>query len=340
MTSITWYENGSVRPCTVEELCAVAPSAIPNGAMVWVDMESPLAEEEQQILVRWLGVHELIMDDIRHASMMQDEIHPPKVEEFDDYLFVIFHDLPIPARAANEEVGPFIHRVRGQQINFLLTERLILTHHSVALPSISDVQRQVAKSHLAMERGPDYITALILDKCVDSLSAYNDLVEQRIEELERLVLKGESTYTIRRLLDHKNRNQTVRRRLGGHREVVARLSRSEFRVIGVDEAVYYRNVLDHLNHAIDEVDNIRESILSMIDLYFSLSSARLNQIMRVLTVISTIFLPITFVTSWYGMNFHHIPELEWTYGYPFVVSFIAVVALSMMYYFRKRGWLG
>lgn len=308
--------------------------------MVWVDMEAPSAEEEQQILVNWLGAHELVMDDIRHAASSQEEIHPPKVEEFDDYLFLIFHDLPIPVRSPEEEIGPFIHRIRGQQINFLLTERLILTHHAVALPSVADVQRQTSMSLLAIQRGPDYITALILDKCVDSLTSYNDLVEQRIEELERLVLKGESTYTIRRLLDHKNRNQTVRRRLAVHREVVARLSRSEFKVIGVDEGVYYRNVLDHLNHAIDEVDNIRESILSMIDLYFSLSSARLNQIMRVLTVISTIFLPITFVTSWYGMNFHHIPELEWVYGYPFVVSFIAIVALSMMYYFRKRGWLG
>jgi magnesium transporter len=339
MTTITWYEQGEFRTYTVDELCAIAPASIPKGATVWVDMSNPTPEDEQQLLTTWLGVHELVLDDMRRNDDLAEGMHPAKVEEFEEYLFLIFHAVPIPERKPDEDVGTFIHRIRGQQLNFIMTEQLILTHHEVALACIGDVQRMVLKNRLAMERGPDYITALILDEIVDSMNAYNTLVEDRVEELERLVMKGESTYTIRRLLDHKNRNQFTRRKLMQHREIVARLSRGEFKVIGMDEAVYYRNVHDHLVHAVDHVDTIRESILSLIDLYFSMSSTRLNQVMRVLTVISTVFLPITFVTSWYGMNFHHMPELEWMFGYPMVLAIIIIISVAMYVVFRKRGWL-
>lgn len=339
MTTITWYEQGEFRTHTVDELCASLPASIPETAVVWVDMSNPSAEDEHRILTTWLGVHELVLDDMRHNEGLAEGMHPPKVEEFDDYLFLIFHAVPIPERKPDEDVGTFIHRIRGQQINFILTERMIVTHHEVALACVGDVQRSVLKNRMAIERGPDYITALILDEIVDSMNAYNALVEDRIEELERLVMKGESTYTIRRLLDHKNRNQFTRRKLMQHREIVSRLSRGEFKMVGMDEAVYYRNVHDHLVHAVDHVDTIRESILSLIDLYFSMSSTRLNQVMRYLTVISTVFLPITFITSWYGMNFQHMPELDWVFGYPMVITIIVVISIAMFLVFRKRGWL-
>ena len=139
---------------------------------------------------------------------------------------------------------------------------------------------------------------------------------------------------------HRRRVHLLRRAVIYQQDIASRLTTGLTHFVNEDEAVYYRDVVDHHVRAADHLDLLRVMVDSLMDMYFSMASTRLNSVMRILTVISTVFLPITFITSWYGMNFEHMPELGMAWGYPAVMGVILVVGLAMLFHARRRGWLG
>lgn len=326
------YADGTgLRTLTLDELMTVDPQRMDDGSMVWVDCVSPTDAEEAQLFGSWLHVHDLVRADCRRALDNDDTVrrHHPKVEAYDGYLYVI-------ANVATDRVADaFV----VDQLNVLVGERFLVTHHAQALDVVDAVRQQCGTSLRLWQRGPDYILHLLLDEVVDRYYPLVAVLEERLAAMERDVFADPNTNRLPELLSTKRNLQEMRRSIVYQREVVHRLSRGEFDLVSVDESAYYRNVYDHLVRATDQVDAAREAAQALTETYFSVGNARLNQIMRMLTVISTIFLPLTFLCSIYGMNFDVMPELRWQYGYPVFWLCIVTLAIGMLLYVRRKGWL-
>jgi magnesium transporter len=327
MLTIRKYSDGAVSTISVDELHLIPADAIPAGVLLWVDLSAP-TPEEMAALFRWHPVHELVVADMSVTGPQGSSgaaPHYPKVEEFETYLYIIFHALT--------------GRLKARQVDLIIGESYLITHHTDDVAAIDRVGQANAYGLRAMQHGPDYLLHVLLEEIV---SDYLDVVEDwedRIEELVKAALKTPSQIVLGRLLALKRDLVDLRRTMVYEREITIRMARGEFNLVSDEEAAYYRNVYDHLVRFVDHVDALREASTGAMDAYFSASSAKLNEVMKVLTVFSTIFLPLTFIVGVYGMNFEHMPELRWEYGYFVVLGFMAALGIGMFLFMRKRGWL-
>ncbi|MBK6760262.1 MAG: magnesium/cobalt transporter CorA [Ignavibacteria bacterium] len=340
MIDIHLYRNDATTVISPDQLLAHSESLLQEDEMIWVDLSNPTPEEEQLVLQSWFPVHELVISDIRHALSSEDDqdFHHPKVDDLGTYLYVIMHALIAPDINTTDAAN-YLRLTTEAQLNIIISERVLITHHAGKIDGIKELQSSCGRNTHIMKRGPDYLLHLLLDDLVDDYMPLVSVFEDRVQELEHLVFKSPGNLTLMRILETKRLLQKVRRDVVYQREIVNRLARGEFALISPAESVYYRNVYDHLVRIADQVDTSRELAMSIMEAYFSVSSARLNQVMKVLTVISTIFLPITFITSLYGMNFEFMPELHTAWGYPAVIALIITIATTMYVIFRKRGWI-
>lgn len=341
MVEIRVFRDGQVSPLSLDELQSVPVADLRNDTMVWVDLSAPTRDEEDAVLRRWFPVHELALEDMQHATEPDTEriLHHPKIEDFGAYLFLILR-AAIPPKETAQNVLSYLHMMGEAQLNVLVGERILVTHHAGEVGSMERLRSICSRNPLAMQRGPDYVLHLLLDDIVDEYLPLVQLIDDKIEELEQKVFgKVSNDAVLIRILAVKRELQKVRRSLAYQREIVNRLSRGEFALVSTEESFYYRNVYDHLVRLTDQIDEGRDLAMNIMEAYFSVSSARLNQVMKVLTVFSTVFLPITFITSLYGMNFEFMPELHQTWGYPAVIGVIIVTTIAMILFFRRRGWL-
>jgi len=307
-----------------------------EGSMIWVDLSEPTQEELDLVLRQWFPVHDLVISDCNRAMMLHDDERPhhPKVEEFDNYVFCIIH--APPEHNPSDTYLTFIPR----QVNIVVGSNVLITHHAGPLAPLMPLLDQCQIHARLMARGPDFLMHLVFDEIVDMYLPLVTRVEDELEDLEGEVLRRATQKILLRLLHIKRQIQEARRSIVYMREVTNRLARGEFDLVSMEESMYYRNVYDHLVRVADQLDAARESVLSMMEAYFSASNARLNEVMRILTVISTVFLPMTFISSVYGMNFGSMPELNWEYGYLAAWVLMISIGASMIILFRRKGWLG
>lgn len=329
MITVRILHESMIQVMPASELLSMPVADLKPGSLVWVDMSSPTAEEEQLIFGTWHPVHELVRADIARANRLNPEqqLHHPKVEDYQGYLFVIVHAI----RPEEDQ---------DEQLSIIIGANVLITHHVDAMHAIDDLAAMCEHSTKAFRRGPDYLLHLMLDAMVERYLPHVSAIEDRLYKLEASTLDSPSQECLRDILDMKQRIQAMRRIVVYTREIVNRLARGDFDLISRDESFYYRNVYDHLIRVSDQLEATRELAMSLMDVYFSSTASKLNQVMKVLTVISTIFLPLTFICSVYGMNFEFMPELTWKYGYLMVWLIIIAVGMTMGIVFRKRGWLG
>ncbi|MCX6139365.1 MAG: magnesium/cobalt transporter CorA [Candidatus Kapabacteria bacterium] len=340
MIEIRLYKDGRILTIPREELGLHAESSLSEEEMIWVDLIDPSREEELFVLSSFFPVHELVLEDMHHAISQSEShmLHHPKIEDYGTYLFVIMHSM-IPPSTKTDNVLNYLNAMDEAQLNILVGKRVLITHHGKQIGAADNLRGSCARNPLLMRRGPDYLLHLLLDDLVDDYLPLVQLLDERIEELERNVFTKPGNTTLVRVLSVKRELQKVRRVLAYQREILSRMSRGEFALVSSEEAFYYRNVYDHLVRLTDQIDEARDLAMSIMEAYFSVSSARLNQVMKVLTVFSTVFLPITFITSLYGMNFQFMPELRQEWGYPAVIAVIIATVVSMVFFFKRRGWL-
>ncbi len=329
MITVRILHESTIQMVPASELSTIHVADLKPGALVWVDMSAPTVEDEQLILGSWFPVHELVRNDIARArrSNPEQQLHHPKVEDYEGYLFVIVHAI----RPEEDQ---------DVQLSIVIGANVLITHHIEPLHAIDDLAAMCGHSTRAFRRGPDYLLHLMLDAMVERYLPHVAEIEDKLYKLEESTLENPSQECLHDILDMKRRIQAMRRIVVYTREIVNRLARGDFDLISRDESFYYRNVYDHLIRVADQLEATRELAMSLMEVYFSSTASRLNKVMKVLTVISTIFLPLTFICSIYGMNFEYMPELTWKYGYAMVWIIIIAVATSMGMIFRKRGWLG
>jgi magnesium transporter len=312
----------AVRECSFDDL---QPLLARPEARVWVDLTAPIGEVETAIVRDVFKFHPLAIEDC-FASRAH-----PKIDEYDGYLYLITHGLSSGATAESAE---------PVELDAFLGPNFLVTYHAVSSRSITAVTEQVTRTGIPLHQGVTLVLYAILDRQVDGLESVIDNIEERIETLEDAVFARPKNAHIATLLSVKRNILELRRWTAKQREVLLRLGRREFALISAGEALLFRDVHDHLVRINDLLEGSRDMLTSIQEAYLSAVSNRTNDIMRFLTLFSTIMMPLTVLTGVYGMNFEHMPELRSIYGYPLVLVGMLIIAGSMLLYFRHRGWLG
>jgi magnesium transporter len=312
---------------------------VPQGEVWWIDVEDPTEEEEDLVFRRFLAVHPLTLEDITRTRREPDGLpHFPKVEEFPDYLFVIVN--PLRPRENGETAAS--HTLLAQlvvQLSAVMSHQVLITHHYRPLPAITSVKHFCGRHSESAGRGPDYLFHLILDRLVDEFAPEIDRLIERLDGIEVEVLDNPDRRLVIELVRLKRRVIALRKVLIMMREVLARLTRGEFQLVDAREIVYYRNVFDHLVRYTELIEGAREMVSDLMQTHLAASANKLNGIMKALALVSTVILPMSLVASVYGMNFEHMPEIHWEYGYPFALGLMLVIAAVLLWIFYRKKWL-
>lgn len=345
MVTIVGHNNGKLKQLTIRELCILQTEPDFQDWTIWVDMTNPTEQEEETVLIQMFLFHHLAVEDCQRERVQPEEgDHFPKVEDYNDYLYVIFNpvDIPLGARIHSteddEEDPPLSINFRTRQLNAFLGLNYIVTHHYEPSLAVEYTMQLCWKNQNILGRGPDYLFHIIIDQIVDHYAPVMEYFDDVLEEAENRVVATNSSDLLVQILRLKKSMQRFKRITTYQREILSRLARGEFELVSTEEMAYYRNVYDHLVRIVDVAESYRDIINGLVDAHLSVTSNRMNSIMKVLTMMSTIFLPLTLITGVYGMNFDVMPELRWKYGYLFVWVLLGSVCGSMLLFFRKKGW--
>jgi magnesium transporter len=333
-----------------EELPPSAPPAPPPGTasdIWWLDLEKSDEAEEKRVLAQWLPIHPLTVEDItkpRHDP--KGRPHLPKVEEFADYLFVIVNPLDCdhigqnhhgPERHGEIDIGP-----ADLQLSAVLMHHVLVTHHFTPLPAVGHLRDYLGRHPETAGRGPDYLFHLILDELVDEYAPVLDRLVSAFDEIEERVFRRPEPALMNQLLHLKRTVVLLRKTLVMEREVLARLTRGEFKLIDQREQAYYRNVYDHLVRYTELVESTRDMLGDLMQSHLAAISNRLNEIMKVLTMISTIVLPMTLIAGIYGMNFENNVWPDYkdsAYGFPLMIGAMGLTGVTALGLFRWKKWI-
>lgn len=294
----------------------------------WIHVQGPAEADTLRELGRIFDLHPLALEDV----ILGDQ--RPKAERYEAQLFMVLADPEVREG-----------RVQVHQVSLFLGDRFVISFHTGPEDPFGLVRTRIRHPEGRMRsRGPDYmfyaLADLIIDRGFPALQALGD----RIEDLEDELLDRPSRHVPRALQAVKRDLLTLRRTLWPQREAINALLRDEGGLVTADTRVYLRDCYDHTIQVMDLVESHRDVTAGMLDIYLSSVSNRLNEVMRVLTVIATIFIPLTFITGLYGMNFESpnspwdMPELHWYWGYPYALGLMLVVAVGMLVYFKRKGW--
>jgi magnesium transporter len=294
-------------------------------AFVWVVLSSPATPEDEALVRDVFKFHPLAVEDC-----FETRTHP-KIEEFDGYFYLIAHGLTADSTAED---------VQAVELDAFVGPRFIVTHNSLPSRSVAAVLDSVIKSGLPLRRGPVSVLHALLDRQVDGLEQVLDDVEERITALEDAVFERPGNTRVASLLALKRNILKLRRWMSKQREVVLRLGRGEISLITPQDAMLFRDVYDHLVRINDLLENFREMLTSIQEAYLSVTSNRLNEIMKFLTLFTAVIMPMTLISGIYGMNFDHMPELRWRWGYPLAVGLMLAVGGVVLGYFWRHKWLG
>jgi magnesium transporter len=295
-----------------------------SGVWTWVDLSAPSAEETR-ILSEVFHFHELSIEDALA------EIHHPKVESYGSYLYLILHGIDFKARE---------HCFRTQDVDFFLGPHYLVTVHSGGSRSIEKMAAICTRNSYVLAEGPVALMHRIIDTMIDNYRPEVEKLQQRLDQLEREVLSSGQRNLARRILEFKRDVTSLRRVVQPERDLVGRLGRREFGVISEPLAYRFRDVYDHLVRLNEEAMFLQDRIASLLDAHLSTVSNQLNGVMKVLTVITTTFMPLTFITGLYGMNVG-LPLWGLSEGQVFWLLLVVMLSISatMLVLFRRRGWL-
>lgn len=310
-----------------------------NDSVSWIDVQGLGSEELLLQLGQVFNLHKLVLEDVVNVPQR------PKVEEYEDQLLVV---------TQMSTLMPSVHSKRQtaisspviEQVSFILGKNYLLTVQEEPLHDCFGPVRD--RIHYARgtirQRGADYLLYALLDGIIDGFFPILETYGEQIEALEDEVIAHPTPQTLAQIHRIKRDLLTLRRTIWPQRELLATLTRDGCSLISSEVQIYLRDCYDHAVQVLDMVETYRELAASLMDVYLSAVSNRMNEVMKTLTVISTIFIPLTFIVGIYGMNFNpqaspwNMPELNWYWGYPLVWVLMVAIALSLIAFFWRRGW--
>jgi magnesium transporter len=269
------------------------------------------------------NIHPLVLEDIVNTNQR------PKIEENKDYLYIIVK---------------MIHcnlNIDYEQVSFIVGDHYILSFQENDNDTFAQIRERIKNPKGKIRtKGVDYLAYALLDCVVDHYYIALESLGERIEVLEDKVMLDPTPDILKEIHTLKNDMLYVRKAVWPLREIINALSRGDSALFHKDTLVYIRDVYDHIIQIIDSIEMYRDMVTGMLDIYLSSVSYKTNEVMKVLTIIATIFIPLTFIVGLYGMNFKNMPELEYEWGYPIVLCIMALISMCMVVYFRRKKWIG
>lgn len=269
-------------------------------------------------------IHPLVQEDIVSTDQR------PKMEESGDYVFIVLKTLNYDEQL--DDIVP-------EQVSLVIGKHFLISFQEIPGDAFDPIRERIrAGLGLMRKNGPDYLAYALLDAIVDNYFVILERLAEKIEVLEEEVVTNPSRGTLAVIHQLKTDMIFLRRSIWPLREVIGKLAAGQSSLVNDPTRPYFRDVYDHTIHVVDTMETYRDIVSGMLDIYLSSANNRLNEIMKVLTIIATIFMPLTFLSGWYGMNFKYMPELQWQWGYPMVICIAILTATSMLVYFRRKKW--
>lgn len=298
-----------------------------SASLLWLDFEDEPAHICEPAL-RQFGFHPLAIDDALQES------HIPKVDDWGEYLYIALHALQYNLRK-----GELI----TEEVDIFLGKNYIVTHHDARLPAIDYLRKQWQRDTRLTQVSPAHLTYLLADEIINGHMHIFDEMEEIINLLENRLFAPKFDANLEQIFTLKRSLLTLRRILGPQRETINRLARNPYAVISESESVYFRDIYDHLVRLYDVTESARDLLSSTLDTYLSVVNNRMNEIMKTLTIITTLFMPLSFLTGFFGMNFFqpYYPLPAWTQLPAFLLTLIAMLLTPflMFWWMRHRAWM-
>lgn len=291
----------------------------------WIDIDGVHQLDVLEDVGAAFDLHPLVLEDIVNTA------HRPKVEGFDNYLFMVLKMPQFDSTSVS---------VTTEQVSLVLGPNYVLSFQEQK-GDVFDGVRQRLRNHKGRLRkmGADYLAYVLLDSLVDSYFAVLESLGEEIERLEENIITRPTPDTQSRIHHFKREMILLRKAVWPLRELISGLQREESPLISDTTGIFLRDVYDHTIQIIDTVETLRDILSGLLDLYMSSISNRMNEVMKVLTIIATIFIPLTFVAGIYGMNFEYMPELHWRWSYPLLWLGMILMAGGMFIFFKRKQWL-
>lgn len=324
MLRIAYLQPGQA-PEIIENSIEIKERLSSTGGYLWVSLENASNAEMERILCDTFHFHPLAVEDCQSPGYQTS-----KIDDFTDYIFVISH--AVNPNNTENNLDPM-------ELDFFLgTNYLVTCYTDDTMPPVLKTWNLIQKDYRLSKNGPDFLCHTLMDALVDDYMPLIDKMESDVEWLEDSVLEKPRTETLQRLLSLKHNIMSLRRIIAPQREVMNRLSRDEFVQIDHQSLIYFRDIYDHLVRIQDLTDSVRDIVSGALDIYLNSTSLRLNEIMKALTIVSTVFLPLSFITGAFGMNFLYIPGASSKIGFYLMGLILVLLGMGMLLYFRKRRW--
>lgn len=322
MMRILAMRAGALLP---EPTAAALPALLADPeARVWVDLSGPMDEASRGLAAEVFNFHPLAIEECF------EERERPKLALYDGYLYCITHGMRVDATARAHEIV---------ELDAFLGQRYLVTYHAKPSRSVDALIDTVASTGEPLRRSPAALLQAILDRQVDGIEPVLDDFEERLAELEESVLAGPSPDELATLVALRRNIVHLRRWLGLQRDVVLGLARQDPTLVPPGEALQFRDTHDHLARFTEFLETYRELANSIQEAYLAMVNNRVGEIMRFLTLFSSVLLPLSLIAGIFGMNFVHIPGLQSRWGFPLIMTGMAASAVGVLLFFRSKGWL-
>ena len=306
------------------------PEIVQSGeGLLWVDFENTPPESDEPIMRQAFGFHPLAIDDALQ------ETHIPKLDDWETYLYIVLNAV----RIVPDDPG----EIDLLELDVFLGKNYLVTHHDQQITAIDDAWIAVQRDERFLKNGADRVLYRLIDELINHYMPIVEHLDLAIDQAEERIFESASPETLEQIFSLKRTVLQLRRTIGPQREVLNKLARDEYAVVDRRTRVYFRDIYDHLVRMQDLTESIRDLVSSVLDTYLSVVNNRMNDIMKTLTVITTLFMPIAFIASFFGMNFFTpvYPLDVWTgkAAYVIVISITVLTPVVMFTWIRRRGWM-
>jgi magnesium transporter len=308
------------------------------------DLRGALQGQDKEEGVVWLhiaGLHDIGLMELLgsiyhlHPLTLEDILYTdqrPKIEDFGNYIYIVLKDFSLPLEADGQ--------ILPEQISVVFGPNFLISFQERQSPLLEPIRERIRSARGRIRKtGTDYLAYTIIDAIIDQYFILLEKLGENVESLEDQLVANPGRDTLHSIQSIKREMLYLRKSVWPLREAISTLQRSDSPLVDTATALYLKDVYDHAIQIIDTIETYRDMLSGMLDIYLSSVSNRLNEVMKVLTIIATIFMPLTFLAGVYGMNFKYMPELEWRWGYFMVLGIMTTVALSMVLFFRRKKWL-
>ncbi len=296
---------------------------LPHNRINWININGVHDVERVKSLCDHFEVHPLITEDILNTDQR------PKLDVHENHIYVVLKMV---------EFLPDNAEIKMEQVSFIIGKNFVLSFQEVVGDTFNSVRDRIHARGKICGRGAEYLLYALIDTVVDNYFVALEKIGDEMELMEEDLMLNPDTESVRDLYTLKREMLALRRAIWPLREVIAQMEREDSRLVTKATKLYYRDLYDHMIQVIDTIETYRDLLSGMVDLYQSTISNRMNSIMKVLTIISTVFIPITFLTGMYGMNFDYMPGVSNQNGFWILAGVVLVSIVSMLFYFKKQGW--